>query len=139
MNTTTPCDYNHLLLYAKHWYKRGDVLEDVRTIFAKRAGIDREFISNPDVWHQLVHVAFKYLPPQELEDLFTRTFSSLLRFEGTTTVFEMIPKVLSKLAILPVYGKNDELILNIGDPTPNILPLSYSAEIHLDVASKTTS
>lgn len=38
-DTSKTCDFNHLILYAKGWYKKTDFLDDVRKILAHRSEV----------------------------------------------------------------------------------------------------
>ena len=49
--------YRHFYLYAKHWYKRTDVVEDLRVILSNYCGIELQYITKADVYHMMLDIA----------------------------------------------------------------------------------
>ena len=123
------CDFNHLILYAKGWYKRTDFLKDVRKILAHRCGTEKKYMSNQDIWALLVHASEKYLSEYERIEVMSRMFSgshvddnakvcNFLKWQGQTSWIRPAKMIVGKLSCLEV--KN---VLNLGRPDPKILPL----------------
>lgn len=125
------CDYNHLILYAKGWYKETNVLDDVRAIVAQRCALDLEHVSARDAWECVVRAFYLHSRPGDVsrilldlfkpwpgEKNFTRSFWS-----DTCDVSGAIRRALSTLAQLRVTDSIGETILELGEPDPAVLPL----------------
>ena len=128
-------DYNHLILYAKGWYHKGNVIEDVKKILGERCAIDR--VSDENMWGMVASALIMYAKPQELERYIVALFNPIYgesRHDDMTGVFvwftdtcpleRAIRKALSVLGQLRVIGEDKNVILNLGEPNPKILPLS---------------
>ena len=63
-----PVDYNHLILYAKGHYRRGDVIEDVKRILMARTWNDN--CSDGDMWSMCASFLLKYTPSEHRTDEF---------------------------------------------------------------------
>ena len=130
------CDYDHLLLYAKGWYQRGNVIEDVKKILGHRCGIDPKHMPNRDVWEQLVSAFLEYCDDEcEIGGLLLEMFRPLagegepLSFWSDLSTFErMIHLILMRLGNVKIIGAEGKAILCLGEPDPNILPLSENAK-----------
>ena len=137
------CDYNHLILYAKKHYKRGDVIQDVRVILAERCGLEVEQVSDDDVW-QMAHYAllkysYKYID-QFLRELFKpmpdeNDYGPLVWFSDTCPLVRAVRLVLIYLARVKVLDKDHNKILELGNPDPAILPLSELVKKRLEEAT----
>jgi len=130
------CDYNHLLLYAKGWYQRGSIIEDVRKILGHRCAIDPQHISNRDVWEQLVSAFLEYCDDEcEIGKLLLEMFKPLagegkpLLFWSDLSTFErMTHLILMRLGNVKVMDAESKTTLYLGEPDPKILPLSKDAK-----------
>jgi hypothetical protein len=145
---TEPIDYNHVYLYAKHHYKRGDLVKDLSVILGERAGIEPEYFErNPqDIVSCLLPLAF---------DAIKRSGNPVMRFEQfvmdiapqnnfrvggklTHGIFgdkpllgvepeshevRVIRSILSTLSFVTVIEKGVK-ILELGEADPGILPLN---------------
>lgn len=123
------CDFNHIILYAKGWYKRTDFLDDVHKILAHRCGTKEEYMSDEDVWALIVHASEKYLSEYERVEVMTRMFSGshvddnvtvsdFLVWQGQTSWLRPAKMIVGKLSCVEVKG-----VLNLGTPDSKILPL----------------
>ena len=130
------CDYNHLILYAKGWYQRSsDVIGDVKKILGHRCAIDSEHMSNRDVWEQLVDVFLQYCKSEYdirwlLLDIFKPQANEkgpLVFWTNTASFERVIHLILGHLGNVTVIEAGLE-ILHLGEPDPNILPLSKEAK-----------
>jgi len=127
------CDYSHLILYAKGYYKRGDVLEDVKKILGHRCAIDAEHLSNMDVWGNCVHAFIKYCNTEhDVGELLVALFKPLPNEPGhgvfdfwsdSSNIHRAIHAILVPLMRLKVF-ENGQQILELGKPNPTILPLT---------------
>jgi len=141
MNTLTvekkTCDYNHLLLYAKSHYERGDVIQDVKTILAERCGLkSAENVSNEDVWAMSHHALLKYCRDHIdhfLRELFKprygeEDYADFRWFSDSCPLSRAVSLVLTHLARVKVVDDNGNTILELGSPDPSILPLGEMAK-----------
>ena len=122
------CDYNHLILYAKGWYEKGDRVEDVRRILAIRAGLDT--VRDEDVWLCVVHALEKHCP-DKLGNIMTQLFKPLpkvgaaFRFNASPcSLSRALYYSLSELMKLAVKDKEGNIVLELGEPDEEILPFS---------------
>lgn len=145
------CDYNHLILYAKGHYERGNLLEDMRKIVAERCALLEEHVSTSDIWHICAAALMKHCDKHVQERVFTALFEprveETLGFaSGPKTVPSIVcpleravRNVLSELCHLvvrelkleagakPMSERVDsdyEIMLELGRPDPNVLPLN---------------
>ena len=122
MKKLEACDFNHLILYAKNWYKRGNEVEDVRKILAHRCG--RETISDTLMWKSMVQAFTEYAKPWHVQDFMERMFKdSLGNFDPSCSLERAVGLVIGHLAGLEVKGEDGEVLLNLGEPDSNVLPL----------------
>lgn len=124
-----PADFNHLILYAKGWYKRGNLLDDVKIILGERCAIDPNYLTQADVWGCCVHALEKYAPEDVfrfLNDLFTpRNPKTLDKWFDPNCPLEqaiqLILDILSRLKIMDVYSR--KILIDLGTPDEKLLPL----------------
>lgn len=109
MNTNT-----HLYLYAKHWYQRSNVVEDIRKIVAHRAGLPRVTIA--DARLVLLEAAWHEIIISGNPEYFFMNFIEHAMRDGI---------VLEALfnACLYILEVADGIGKDIGNPDPTILPL----------------
>jgi hypothetical protein len=50
-----------IYLYAKHWYKRTNIIEDMKIILGNRSGISPKFISLGDIFYVLGHITYPHI------------------------------------------------------------------------------
>lgn len=136
MNETPKiCDFNHLILYSKGWYKHTNFLEDIRTIMAHRCGTLPEFMSNEDIWALLIHAAEKYLSDYNFTEVITRMFTTshfdeppttaFMAWEGQTSWIRPAKMIVSKLQEVTCKGEGS---FNVGCPDSSVLPLIENCE-----------
>lgn len=119
------CDFNHLLLYAKSWYKRSDdVVEDIRKIMAHRAGMETKFVSDGTLWGLMIHAFLKYVEPRDIERLMEDLFKGPgCGFDPVCPLSRAVESMLGKLSIVLVKKDDGTVLLNLGEPDPAVLPL----------------
>ena len=114
-------DYSHVILYAKNWYKKTDVKEDLRAILAHRCGMD---LSDGELFSVMSGILAEHLISKtHLIDatVFDIVFNTGLNSHYGKTVEErFLNKTLSVLANL---SRDD--ILSLEAPNKNILPLRH--------------
>jgi hypothetical protein len=119
-------------LYAKHWYKRTDVIEDLKLLIKDRSGIDPKYLNARDIMENLINLVWLSISKSGNPSHFFRdfVFDTALPLEwykqyyndGTeeeeTQELITIKKCLSVLAITNVSDIDGEL----GEPDYTILP-----------------
>lgn len=121
----------HIYLYAKGWYKKGDAMDDLKTLISHRSGLEKEHITKGDVITVLLGITYKQL----MEDGMTQTqFMNFVeglnpsaswlnggnRHDDFNTI--LINRCLSVLRFAKMNAKKTD------PPNPNILPLSKNGE-----------
>jgi len=124
-----PCDYNHLILYAKGWYEQGDRVEDVRRILAIRA-MPHPKPEDADVWLCVVNALEKYCP-EKMARIMTELFKPIpklgkpFRFNSSPcSLNRALYYALTELAHLTVNDDEGNATLELGGPDEDILPFS---------------
>ena len=128
-NTLPVIDYNHIFLYAKSWYKRADLIDDIQTILSERSACDKQYYSPPIIVEMLTTIALPYLRPLQIEELIKVALGISLRCRGSGSIGnlglrikETIEYLIGQLSIISVK-ENGKFILNLGEPDPSVLEL----------------
>lgn len=114
MEANSESTYNslsHFILYSKGWYKRGDLMDDMKTLMSEYTGIRKEYISESDLFCVLTEATFDYIVISGNPLLEFQHYTKNLKERG------WISACLSVLSQARVSG------MNICEPDPNILPL----------------
>ena len=129
-----PCDYNHLILYAKGWYKRTDLLEDLKRIVAERCALDFKHVSTNDVWQVVSGAFLEHARKHDIESFLGKLFEKgiyddklgePLQFgsDDNCPIRRALGLALSVLNRLRVLDEEGNAILVLGEPDPKVLPL----------------
>jgi hypothetical protein len=122
-------DYNHVLLYAKLHYKRSDNIKRDLSIILQH----RSCLTEPDeswVWGCMIDCLFKYVPAHTIErELFSNMFREEYGYgrpSEVTSMNNVLGIMLNLMSRLSVKDGDGNWLpgLNLGEPDPNILPLS---------------
>lgn len=125
-------ELRHYVLYAKGWYARRDLVEDLRKITAHVTACPRKYISRRDIYAMLLSVYFRLVPEVEkrafIEEL---PFSKLFPKKGygiRISFPEILSMILRKLYRITVTRENSpgdrEVLVILGEPDPKVLPLA---------------
>lgn len=113
----TECDYNHLFLYAKgHYAHSASMVEDVRTILAHRAAVDRISISDGVILENLMEVIRSH-------GLAYKILANIFFWTTHVSMGRLVELTLAEMSGVRVLRSDGERVLNIGRPDPAILPL----------------
>lgn len=119
-------EYRHFILYAKgHYARSSNCMDDLRTIQADYSGVRTEYLSDGMVYSMISDIFLKYCPQRRVAEIFDEMF----RWLRSVSRKDMVQLMLGKLSVVPVM-KDGEKILHLGDPDPQVLPLSEAAEEH---------
>lgn len=120
--------YRHFYLYAKHWYKRQDVVEDLKLLIKNRSNIDVEFLSVGDIFQNLNGLVWQALtrsgnPEHFFSEFIMDTTFPENRWRYTGEPHESQDRVVLKkfLSILSLTKKSD-IDGELGEPDFSILP-----------------
>jgi hypothetical protein len=127
--------YSHLYLYAKHHYKRTNVVEDLKVICGKICGCDPEHMYVDDVMYWCLKTACKHLQEdkKDLLDIFREFLSDIspdncwktgCSYKPYSFELAVIHKCLSVLSMVSVREPStNTILLELDEPDPNLLPL----------------
>lgn len=128
-------DFNHLILYSKNWYQRGNVIEDVKKILGERCAIDS--VSDENMWIMLVEALLTYMPDytrsRAMQEFLSKLFhpradesgKALTWFEPNCPLERAVKMILTELSGIQVLDEQGKRILNLGEADPKILPLPF--------------
>jgi hypothetical protein len=127
---------SHLFLYAKMHYQQSHYLmEDLRKICAHRCSVDKKFLVNSHIADVLLEVALPYI---KKSDYSLKAFIYGLNENRSNSYYNtrLIKLCLNELMRAKVHDSEGNIILELDDPDPNILPLSEKAPIwNLEITS----
>lgn len=120
---------SHIWLYAKNWYKKSNVIMDMKTILAHRSGCEPQHIREEDIIIVLTHIVYPYLNEQKLIELAKRTFIPFNYREMKSVYFfqNYIESLLSILNFVQVKeistctGK-EKILIELDEPDYTLLP-----------------
>lgn len=122
--------YRHFYLYAKHWYKRQDVVEDLKLLIKNRSGCDPKDLNIGDIYQNLNGLVWQAIsrsgnPEHFFNEFIMDTTFPENRWKYTGEPHESHEIVILKkfLSILSLTKKSD-IDGELGEPDPKILPLS---------------
>ena len=125
---------SHVYLYAKGWYERTDLIEDMKVIFGKRNLIDPEYITEEDLVRILLAITWPHIKDsgnpaasfkEFVMDLDEKSYWRISYDKDWTFNKAVIKKCLSVLSMVKVYDiELSRDILPLDDPDPSILPLA---------------
>lgn len=125
-NPLPVCDYNHLLLYAKHHYMRGDsLMMDLDKILSERCALTS--CTPEDIWSMLCMALYMYCKPEAIHrDVLDKLFFCWNQKGDCTFDFaaQKILTCLSNVQVCEIDDASVKYLLNLGKADSKILPLS---------------
>lgn len=130
----------HLFLYAKGYYvrRKGDdgetgsihIVEDLRELFSKVRRDDVKYVSVNEVYKHVANV-FTFctgLEPNKFK-VFMEFLSADVKIEScgvmeTISIEFLIRKMLGFIGAVRMQGREDGLVIHLGEPDPSVLPIS---------------
>ena len=116
LNQNKENKYTHIYLYAKGWYEHGDLLKDLKRIVSYTTGISYKYVVNEDVFSMLSGCCAEALEHNN-KSCSNLLWKSLHFLTNQDLVDVLINEMLLDIASVKVAG------LNIGNPSPDCLPL----------------
>lgn len=119
---------SQVILYAKNWFKKTDIIEDLRKIYAKRNLMALKHISDEDIYRLLSFLVFDLCIKGKGSCPFTDLMAEIFRFQDgrfgysqVTRQKNVIKKILSMLRLLNI--KDDgKVLIELDKPDYTILP-----------------
>jgi hypothetical protein len=122
--------YSHVYLYAKHWYKRTDVVADMKILIGKRCGIAPKHISTENCVEQLVDLVWLSISRSGNPIHFFSEFvldvtlrKNRWKFTDEPDDNDEVVVIKKCLSVLALTNKKD-IDGEFEEPNPKILPLS---------------
>jgi hypothetical protein len=125
----------HFYLYAKHWYQRTTIEQDLKTIMGRYSAASPEHIRTIDVMEVLLREVFKCLTllgrnSNRFVDFVTR-LRDIEAWKARSVEDRLDDVILSNCLIeleLAQVRDGNRTLIHLGDPDPSILPLRDEAE-----------
>ena len=120
------CD-SDLYLYAKHWYKRGDLKQDLHKIIAKRCALYPEQVRDEGIITVLLSLTLKHLKDNEnrlfdfIKKLNTEEWDNK-HWKLTDFCSILATRCLSELSIVKTIDGAGNPIIQIDPPDYKLLP-----------------
>jgi hypothetical protein len=117
-------DDSHIILYAKGWYKRNDVIKDMKIILGERGCIEPRHVSPNNIVGVLSKLIFPYVDDKYkfssfLENILCSYFDFEMHKEPLVKFIDACLSILSKLQIKDNEGN---ILLELDDPDYELLP-----------------
>lgn len=131
MNITKKVQYPHIWLYAKNWYEQTNLMDDLKKIIAFENCCDINNVREINIFEIILHETFPYLREKNdgnLVQWFIECFKnweslSISKwYKDSITREDIIRNCLSVLSQVKIKN-NNEILIDIGNPNPNVLPL----------------
>jgi len=104
---------SHFILYAKGWYLRGELEDDIKILMENYTGISREHISKQDIFSVLNDFAY---------DVIQKSGNPKNQFFRYIADVEQYGFISAALKLFNVMKVTD---LNLDSPNSEILPLNH--------------
>ncbi len=112
----------HYYLYAKHHYKDGGIINDLKKITANRCGLCEKYVTVEDIIIVLSIITDNHI--NKLSSFIHRLNDKRRFYDKDTTEISIIKTMLSILA----YQEVKNIPIELGEADENILPLSQGAK-----------
>jgi len=113
---------SHIILYAKYHYERsGNIMNDLRKICAHRCCVEERFMPDHNIAQIVLEIA---LPKIMVNQRNCGSFIwSVLPITGIDVHEHLVKRCLVEIMNMKIYDHDGNLILELDDPGPNILPI----------------
>jgi len=109
-------------LYAKGWYKKGNLIADMKRVFARTFQQEEDSIEECAIIDYLSDMVWKHAM-HDNENSLSRLTSGML--EKTGTIEErIISSLLSSLRYVQTRGEKMEAVIYLDPPDASVLPLA---------------
>lgn len=116
---------SHIYLYAKKWYKRTDIIEDLKKLIGHRCGYDACHVSLEEILVVLGTIAWRHMDEYQFTELLKGIDPQNIWKVGgdnkSTPELRTILKLLSILSSAQV-NEGDKILIELDEPDYSILP-----------------
>ena len=118
--------FRHIWLYAKGWYKRGNLMEDLRILVGHHTALKLAHVTDSDVLTVLCDIAVPYLVTEgnvvyRMREFFRDLIQVTQHKKRPLTIEDIVIKLLGVLQGVRTK-RGDEVIINLGELDFNLLP-----------------
>lgn len=107
----------HIILYTKNWYKKTNLIDDLKIIICNEVRSKPEYLLVGDILYWVEKVYFEIFNKQQIEF----HFGNLFKYKETLNPESFIEFVCEKIAYVKVRD-GEQLALDLGEPDYTILP-----------------
>ena len=112
----------HVVLYAKGFYRRSDdTMKDLKALLSPFFAIEPKYFTDSDMYGRVLETFWKVTSPDRQQFFWGEIFARVGK--PSITMTELVGRLLGEISIC-VVRKNDEVVLDLGEPDYTILPLS---------------
>lgn len=115
--------YRHWYLYCKGWYKKTDIIEDLKVIQSHWCGIEKVHLTEYDILSVMMTIVHKHIHSKN--DFFRFIDNSLkgnVRFVGGSENDDQIRRMILSAKSIIGMAKKEDIDGELGEPDFNILP-----------------
>jgi len=123
---------SHIIRYAKGWYKKKDIIEDLKILVSKRSGINTQDINESDVYETLLAICLRYCP---MKNQFTFLDEALRHLNPNSLQNRVNPKEKFNFTASLLRVLIHELYLLSGERVNEVQPLDEVDPTLLEVTS----
>ena len=123
-------DKRHFFLYAKGWYKQGNVMRDMKNLQSEYCGIPASKLTDRNVLQILLPLAWETIKTEAhfidfMDHIvgYAPVYLARKRISRPMAV-TVIEACLSRLSLLKVKD-GSKVIYNLGKPDPKVMPLKH--------------
>ena len=111
---------SHIVLYAKHYYKIGDVMDDLKVLVSHRSGVAKKHISDWDVFLTVFNIAYPFMRD---ENHWTEIIRHTFNYRNATTLKKLIECFLfTVIQLIQVKDDSGKILYKLDKPDYSFLP-----------------
>ena len=112
----------HIVLFAKGFYRRSDdTIQDLKALLSPFFAIEPKYFADSEMYGRVLETFWKVTSPDKQQFFWGEIFARVGK--PSVTMTELVKRLLGELSIC-VVRKNDEVVLDLGEPDYTILPPS---------------
>ncbi len=120
--------HRHIILYAKgHYKKRKSQISDLKVLLSDCSGIPLRYVTSNDVLFVLVGLTYPAIKDSGNSDAAFMRFCTNILEERSDDVRTRIIRSCLRILHLMKVKKDGLLVINLGKPDPEILPLKETS------------
>jgi len=120
---------SHIYLYAKGWYEKTDVVEDLKVIFGERNAIEPDYITEEDLVLMLLNITWPHIKDSGNPALMFKEFVMELNEKNYWKLSYDNDWTFNKAVIEKCLSVLSMVIIPLDAPDQSILPLDDKVEL----------